>query len=127
VIRFILGFLFVLGLVTAWCSQLGEGVLITATSSIRQAIDGQEQKPKIEQVRETVGNLESNLWLWKATLYAGIAVVGCSLIGFSVLPKAAIQWGIIICYATICSYPIPFGLAFFLTFDSSKLRIWSRD
>jgi hypothetical protein len=87
-IHFILGFLFVLGLVTAWCSQLGEGVLITATSSIRQAIDGQEQKPKIEQVRETVGNLESNLWLWKATLYAGIAVVGCSLIGFSVLPKA---------------------------------------
>jgi hypothetical protein len=126
VIRFILGFLFVLGLVTAWCSQLGEGVLITATSSIRQAIDGQEQKPKIEQVRETVGNLESNLWLWKATLYAGIAVVGCSLIGLR-SSQSAIQWGIIICYAIICSYPIRFGLAFFLTFDSSKLRIWSRD
>ena len=86
--RIVLGFLFVFGLATAWCAQLGEGVTLTAISSIRQAIDGQEQKPKIEQVRETVGNLESNLWLWKATLYAGIAVVGCSLIGFSVLPKA---------------------------------------
>jgi hypothetical protein len=86
-IRFVLGFLFVLGLVIAWCSQLGEGVLITATSSIRQAIDGPEQKPKIEQVREAVAALENNLWLWKATLYAGIAVVGCGLIYFSVLPK----------------------------------------
>jgi hypothetical protein len=47
-IRFVLEFLFVLGLGTAWCSQLGEGVVL---------------------------------------LYAGIAVVGCGLIGFSVLPK----------------------------------------
>jgi hypothetical protein len=88
VIRFILGFLFVLGLVTAWCSQLREGVVITTTSSIRQAIDGQEQKPEIARVREAVANLENNLWLWKTTLYAGIAVVGCGLIGFSFLPKA---------------------------------------
>jgi len=87
-IRFVLGFLFVLGMVTAWCSQLGEGVVLTATSSIRQAIDGQEQKPEIPRVREAVANLENNLWIWKATLYAGIAVVGCGLIGFSVLPKA---------------------------------------
>lgn len=86
-IRFVLGFLFVLGLATAWCSQLGEGVLITAISSIRQAIDGQEQKPEIAQVREAVANLENNLWIWKATLYAGISVVVCGLIGFSVLSK----------------------------------------
>jgi hypothetical protein len=86
-IRFVLGFLFVLGLATAWFSQLGEGVVLTATSSIRQAIDGQEQKPEIARVREAVANLENNLWIWKATLYAGIAVVGCGLIGFSVLPK----------------------------------------
>jgi hypothetical protein len=32
-IRIVLGFLFVFGLATAWCSQLGEGVLLTATSS----------------------------------------------------------------------------------------------
>ncbi len=51
-IRVVLGFLFVLGLATAWCSQLGEGVVLTATSSIRQAIDGQEQKPEIARVRE---------------------------------------------------------------------------
>jgi hypothetical protein len=87
-IRFVLGFLFVLGLATAWCSQLGEGVILTATSSIRQAIDGQEQKPEIARVQEAVANLENNLWIWKATLYAGIAVVGGGLIGFSVLPKA---------------------------------------
>jgi hypothetical protein len=87
-IRFVLGFLFVLGVATAWFSQLGEGVVITVTSSIRQAIDGPEKKPEIAKVREAVGNLEDNLWLWKATLYAGIAVVGCGLIGFSLLPKA---------------------------------------
>lgn len=86
-IRFVLRFLFVLVLATAWCSQLGEGVL-TATSSIRQAIDGQEQKPEIARVREAIANLENNLWIWKATLYAGIGGVGCGLIGFSVLPKA---------------------------------------
>lgn len=86
-IRIVLGFLFVFGLATAWCAQLGEGVLLTATSSIRQAIDAPEQKPEIARVREVVANLENNLWIWKATLYAGIAVVGCVLIGFSVLPK----------------------------------------
>lgn len=86
-IRIVLGFLFVFGLATVWCAQLGEGVLLTATSSIRQAIDAPEQKPEIARVREAVANLENNLWIWKATLYAGIAVVGCCLIGFSVLPK----------------------------------------
>ena len=39
-IRFILALLFVLGLITAWCSQAGEGMLMASTSSIRQAIDG---------------------------------------------------------------------------------------
>ena len=87
-IRFVLGFVFVLGLAIAWCSQLGEGVLLTATSSIRQAINGPEQKPEIARVREAVADLENNLWIWKATLYSGIAVVGCGLIGFAVLPKA---------------------------------------
>jgi hypothetical protein len=88
VIRFILGLLFVLGLITAWCSQAGEGVLMTSTSSIRQAIDGQEDKPEIARVRQIVGDLEGNLWIWKATLYAGIAVVACAVIGFLILPKA---------------------------------------
>ena len=87
-IRFILGFLFILGLVTAWGSQLGEGVVITSTSSIRQAIDGQEQTPEIARVRQTVADLEANLWIWKVTLYAGIAVVGCASIGFSIRHKA---------------------------------------
>ena len=86
-IRFILGFLFVLGLATAWCAQLGEGVLLSATSSIRQAIDGTEQRTEIVKVRETVASLENNLWLWKLTLYAGIVIVGCSAIGFFVLPE----------------------------------------
>ena len=87
-IRFILGLLFVLGLATAWCSQAGEGVQIAATSSIRQAIDGQAEKPEIARVRQIVADLEGNLWLWKATLYAGIAVVVCALMGFSMVPKA---------------------------------------
>src|SRR6266540_4222371 len=87
-IRFVLGLLFVLGLATALCSQLGEGVILSATSSIRQAIDEREQKPEIARVWDAVANLENNLWIWKATLYAGIAVVGCGLIGFSVLHKA---------------------------------------
>jgi hypothetical protein len=87
-IRFILGLLFALGLATAWCSQFGEGVQISATSSIRQAIDGQDDKPEITRVRQIVADLEGNLWIWKATLYAGIAVVVCSLMGFSMVPKA---------------------------------------
>jgi hypothetical protein len=44
-IRFVLGLLFVLGLATAWCSQLGGGYY--GDISIRQAIDGPEQKPEI--------------------------------------------------------------------------------
>ena len=85
--RIILGLLFLLGLVTAWCSQGGEGVIITSASVIRQAIEATGEKPDIARVRQVVADLENNLWLWKVTLYAGIGVVACAAVGFSVLAK----------------------------------------
>ena len=86
--RMILGFLFLLGLVTAWCSQGGEGVIITSTAVIRQALEAAGEKPDIARVRQVVADLENNLWLWKVTLYAGIGVVACAAAGFSVHSKA---------------------------------------
>jgi hypothetical protein len=33
-------------------------------------------------------DLEGNLWICKATLFTGIAIMVCALMGFSMVPKA---------------------------------------
>jgi hypothetical protein len=89
VLRVVFATLLLLGVVTAWCSQLGDTAHRFAIHEISQVVDKDKEKPNAENARlyEARQALEASVWIWNVTLFVGIGTVVVAGIGWSLTKK----------------------------------------
>lgn len=89
VLRIVFAVLLILGLVTAWCSQLGDTTHRLAIHEISQVTEKAGEDPKAEDARLRAAKdaLEASVKMWNVTLFAGIGTVVLAGVGWSLAKK----------------------------------------
>jgi hypothetical protein len=85
----ILALLFLLGLVTAWCSQLGDTTQRMAIAELHRAMEQDPPNPNAEKapLASAAVALQASVRMWNVTLYAGLGIVVLAGLGWSLTAR----------------------------------------